>query len=165
MLGSSSFSRILGSGLRSQNPWLLQAGRKARVGLGAQPGSLKLPRPQRKSRRPFSSFSFPGCVLLRVGRVPKASQKPIAVKRTRRPRLSAWLRGRRVQRAGGSAGGRLRESSAGKSAGGRMSRQADYKLLKIISVLLNIRERIQRSDLYRRITRRGLFFYLFSPTG
>lgn len=135
------------------------------MGLRAQPGSLKLPRPQRKSKRPLSSFSFPGCVLLPCREVPEASQNPISVRRTRRQRLSAWLRGRRVRRAGGFASGRPRKSSAGKAAGGRKSRQADYKLLKIISVLLNIRERIQRSDLYRRITRRGLFLYSFSPTG
>lgn len=48
------------------------------MGLGAQPGSLKLPRPQQKSRRPLSSFSFPGCVQLRVGRVLEASQNPIS---------------------------------------------------------------------------------------
>lgn len=79
-------------GFRAQKPKIPGCYRqeeRPRVGLGAQPGSLKLPRPQRKSRRSLSSFSFPGCVLLCVGRVPEASQNPITVRRTQRPRLSA----------------------------------------------------------------------------
>lgn len=164
MLGSGFFSRFLGS--EAEDSRLLQAGRKARVGLAAQPGSLRLPRPQRKSKRPFFLLFFSGvCVApcrggLRDLSEPQQGQENPETE-GRRPAA-----GQASEEGWGLAGGRPRAGALLQASGRGMNKQADYKLLKIISVLLNIRERIQRSDLYRRITRGGVFFlYLFSPTG
>lgn len=106
------FRAFWAQGSEAEDSRLLQAGRKARVGLAAQPGSLRLPRPQRKSERPLFLLFFSGvCVVPRRGgprglSAPQHSQKnPETV--ARRPAAGqgqASVEGWR-QAAGSSAAG------------------------------------------------------------
>lgn len=75
---------------------------------------------------------------------------------------------RRLQAGAGLRGREPAPTFTPRPGGRAKSQKPRCKLLKIISVLLNIRGRIQRSDLYRRVTRGGflrIYYYFFSPTG
>lgn len=97
-------------GLRAQkprNPGSYRREERPVWGLQPNPTHSGFPAPSESPRGLFSSFSFPGCVLLLIGEVPEASQHPSTARRTQRLRLGARLRGRRVWRAGGRPQGAL----------------------------------------------------------
>lgn len=166
-LEDAAFLAPGGSGFRSRGPQTTTGRKKGLCAAGdqsEQPGLLPPPPPRSYAAFFFFFFLRDQCVVPRGG--PERPPRPPSTftGRTGRPRLCApSSRGRRAQGSGGlqAAGGRRSARSRlqlSPQAGGRANPQkSQYKLLKIISVLLNIRERIQRSDLYRRVTR-GDFF-------
>lgn len=143
-----------------------QAGRKACVGLETSPTNPRFPHPPtpHSYRNPIRPLLWGECVAPRR-ETREASQSSSEI--TRRGGQS-WRRapGKGYCRGWGLAGGGLTRSAGSllqlSPRGRRASELTEirYKLLKIISVLLNMRERIQRLDLYRRVTR-GDFFNLF----
>lgn len=111
MLGSGApFLAFWAQGSEAKESRLLQAGRKARVGLAAQPDSLRLPRPQRKSKRPFFLLFFSGvCVAPHRGgprglSAPQHSQENPETEARRPAAGQASVEGWR-QAAGSSAAG------------------------------------------------------------
>lgn len=107
-------------GLSAQKPKSLAATGRKKGPRGAwSPTRLTQasPPPAKVQAAPFLFF-FSGVCVAPCREGPKGLSETHRGQENPRPRLSAWLRGRRVQRAGGFAGGRLRESSAGKPAGG-----------------------------------------------
>lgn len=119
----------------------------------------RLPDPHQNPKQPFLRGE---CVASR-----REPRRGLAARRrggqagARPARRAQRLGARRLQRARGSGAA---PTFTPRQGGRAKSQKPRCKLLKIISVLLNIRGRIQRSDLYRRVTRGDFlkFIILFS---
>lgn len=143
------------------DPRLSQAGREACVGLETKP-----PNPGFS----LTPIKIPSRLFLRGECVAPRREPRRGLPAARRGRPGWRPLGKGEWRGWGLAGCRL-QAGAGlrepaptftpRQGGRAKSQKSRYKLLKIISVLLNIRGRIQRSDLYRRVTRGDFLEFIF----